>query len=270
MRKTKIVCTIGPSSSDINIMRRMITAGLDVARINMSHGEHSSHAENIKNLRIASKDVNKEVAILMDLQGPKIRVEKIRDTEGNLTFLDLKSGESWFISTTNKNNEEKRIITSYEQIYEDVKVGERVLFDDGLIEASVEEKVINSVGEKLVKIKVTVGGKLKSNKGINLPDTDVSEPSLTEKDKQDLIFGLTQDIDFIALSFVRCAADITRVKNILKIQGKDIPIISKIEMPQAVQNIDEIIAVSDGIMIARGDMAVEMGVHLVPKNYYSL
>lgn len=281
MRKSKIVCTIGPSSSDISVMKNMITSGLDVARINMSHGEHSSHATNIKNLRKASKSVNKEIAILMDLQGPKIRVEKIKTKEGIPTSLILKKGDEWFICSNPKMNkigaedlsQSKMIPTSYKAIYKDVNEGDRVLFDDGLIEAEVVGKVVKSfhvsefnfIKEELVKIRVLVGGNLKSNKGINLPDSDVSAPSLTAKDKKDLFFGLTQDIDFIALSFVRNADDILKVKKILKKNNKNIPIISKIEKPEAVKNIEEIIKVSDGIMIARGDMAVEMGVHLVPK-----
>lgn len=272
MKKAKIVCTIGPSSNNKEVMKKMINSGLDVARINMSHGEYSSHKENILNLRKASAEVNKEIAILMDLQGPKIRVEKIKDKLNFLATLNLKKGDIWFLSSERIDNqlpfdlltEKKRIPTSYKKIYDDVKKGDRVLFDDGLIQAIVEEKVKTSKKENLVKIKIIVGGLLKSNKGINLPDSNVSAPSLTEKDKKDLLFGLNEDIDFIALSFVRTPNDIVKVKNILKKYKKEIPIISKIEKPEAVKNIEEIIKVSDGIMIARGDMAVEMGAHLVP------
>lgn len=264
MRKAKIVCTIGPSSSDIKVMEEMIRAGMDVARINMSHGDHEGHAKNIKNLRLASKKVGKEIAILMDLQGPKIRVEKLWIDTGSgkeLTTKALKKDDEWHISTKNPKNFQKFIPTSYGKIYDDTKIGDRVLFDDGLIEAVVVGKVPEG---KYVTIKVKVGGVLKSNKGINLPDSKVSAPSLTNKDKEDLLFGLTQDIDFIALSFVREAKDILKVKKILESKKKLIPIISKIEKPEAVDNISSITEVSDGIMIARGDMAVEIGAHLVP------
>lgn len=267
LKKTKIVCTIGPSSSDIEVMKNLISAGMNVARINMSHGTHEAHAKNIKNLRKASKEVGKEIGILMDLQGPKIRVEKI-SMASTPTFLELNTNEEWTISAKSEFRSvssvalqfEKIIPTSYKAIAIDTKPGQRVLFDDGLIEG-----IILSTAQESVKIKITVGGKLKSNKGINLPDSEVSAPSLTDKDKKDLFFGLTQDIDFIALSFVRDAEDVSRVKDILKKKSKNIPIISKIEKPEAVKNIDAISFISDGIMIARGDMAVEMGVHLVPK-----
>jgi pyruvate kinase len=239
----------------------------------MSHGEYSSHEKNIKNLRVASTSLNQEIAILMDLQGPKIRVEKIKDKNGVPSALILLKGEKWLISAGSldqkldlDNLKLKKIIpTSYKNLFKDVNKGDRVLFDDGLIQAVVTGKKITSKNEKLVEIEILVAGSLKSNKGINLPDSDVSAPSLTEKNKKDLIFGLGQDIDFIALSFVRNAKDILRVKEILKKANKNIPIISKIEKPEAIKNIEEIIEVSDGIMIARGDMAVEVGVHLVPK-----
>lgn len=269
MRKAKIVCTIGPSSSNINIMKDMILSGMNIARINMSHGDYKSHEENILNLRKASKSLKKEIAILMDLQGPKIRVGKIQLNKESAQ-LTLKTGDFWFLSSNNNDLKKdlnelfhtKIIPTSYKKLFSDVKKGDNVLFDDGLIQAKVVEKIEK---KKLVKIEITFGGKLKSNKGINLPDSDVSAPSLTEKDRKDLIFGLSQDIDFIALSFVRNEKDVLKVKKILDKKGLKIPIISKIEKPEAVKNIDSIIQVSDGIMIARGDMAVEMGVHVVPR-----
>jgi pyruvate kinase len=265
MRRVKIVCTIGPKSSDVDVMKKMIDSGMNVARINMSHGDHATHAENIKKLREAAKKSGKEIGILMDLQGPKIRVEKLKIQVGSgweSTTKFLKQGDIWYISTKNPKDYQNFIPTSYGKIYDDTKLGNRVLFDDGLIEAQVIGKESNG---KYVKIKIHVGGELKSNKGINLPDSKVSAPSLTQKDKEDLLFGLNQDIDFIALSFVRESKDILRVKEILRSKGKNIPIISKIEKPEAVQNIESIIDVSDGIMIARGDMAVEMGAHLVPR-----
>ena len=255
MRKAKIVCTIGPSSSDIKVMERMIMAGMNVARVNMSHGTHEGHEAVIKNLRKASENTGKEIAILMDLQGPKIRVDKLDQP------LELSKGDHWYIGEKKYfPDNEKFIPTIYKNLVKDCQVGAQILFDDGLLEAKVIEK-----GVHLIKVEVVNGGLLKSNKGINLPNTKVSAPSLTEKDKEDLVFGLKQDIDFIALSFVRNASDIIKVKKILKENNKQIPIISKIEKPEAITNIEEILKESDGLMIARGDMAVEVGTHLVPK-----
>lgn len=256
MRKTKIVATIGPSSQTVEVLTALIDSGMNVARMNMSHGNYEFHQATVSNIRKASSITGKPVAILMDLQGPKIRVDKLDNP------MVLKSGESYFIGVLANKIGENYIPTVYKNLVKDCNVGDRVLFDDGLLEAEVTEK-----HEDTILVKVFTGGVLKSNKGINLPDSNVSAPSLTKKDRADLDWGLTQDIDFIALSFVRTAGDIIKVKDIIKESkiNANLPIIAKIEKPEAITNIEEIVDVADGIMIARGDMAVEVGAHLVPK-----
>ena len=258
MRRAKIVSTLGPSSNTVETIEEMIKAGLNVARINMSHGTHEGHAQVISNIRKASENLGQEVAVLVDLQGPKIRVDKLPEP------LKLETDSVWVIGTSKDKEKYPEykdcyIPTIYEKLVDDCHDGARILFDDGLILATAIEK-----DRGVYKIKVKVGGTLKSNKGINLPDCEVSAPAFTEKDREDLLFGLEQDCDFIALSFVRKKEDILDVKYLLHELKKNVPIVSKIEKPQAVDNIDEIIEVTDAIMVARGDMGVETGNHLVP------
>ncbi len=258
MRRAKIVATLGPSSNTVEMISELIKAGLNVARVNMSHGTHESHQQLINNIREASKITGREVAVLIDLQGPKIRVDKLKEP------LKLENDSEWVIGKTSdidKYPEYKDcyIPTIYENLVEDCHDGARILFDDGLMTAQAIER-----DRDVYKIKVTVGGTLKSNKGINLPDCDVSAPAFTEKDREDLHFGLKAGCDFIALSFVRKKEDILEVKYLLHKLKKNIPIISKIEKPQAVDNIEEILEATDIIMVARGDMGVELGNHLVP------
>lgn len=257
MRQAKIVSTIGPASNKVEILEKMIVAGLDVARVNMSHGTHEMHKDVIGNIRKASKNMKKEVAILLDLQGPKIRVDKLEKE------LVLKEGEEWVVGLTEKRSDylkyKNYIPTTYENLVEDCHDGAQVLFDDGLI---VGEAI--SRDNDVYRIKIKTGGVLKQNKGINLPDCIVTAHSFTEKDKKDLLFGLENDIDYVALSFVRKKEDVEEVKLFLKNLNKFIPIISKIESPQAIDNIEKIIDISDAIMVARGDMGVELGNHRVP------
>ena len=257
-RRAKIVATIGPSSNTIEMIEKLISAGMNVCRLNMSHGTHEGHAEVISNIRTASKNLNREVAILCDLQGPKIRVDKLPQN------LKLEAGAEWVIGPSHvqekypeyKNN---FIPTVYKNLVSDAHDGAIILFDDGLMEAKAFEK-----DREVLKIKIVIGGELKSNKGINLPNVNITAPSFTEKDKEDLLFGLRHDVDYVALSFVRTKECINEVKYLLHKLKKNVPIISKIEKPEAVANIDEIIKVTDCIMIARGDMGVEVGNHLVP------
>ncbi len=258
MRRAKIVATIGPSSSSKEMLTKLIENGVNVCRINMSHGTYEAHQAVIKNIREASRESGYEVAILADLQGPKIRVDKL------LVPLILESGSEWVIGSSKLQDnypeyKEKYIPTIYENLVADCHDGARILFDDGLIIAEAIAK-----DRDVYKIKVTIGGTLKSNKGINLPDCDVSAPAFTEKDREDLMFALKEGADYVALSFVRKKEDILTVKQLLHSLKVNIPIISKIEKPQAVDNIDEILAVTDMIMVARGDMGVEVGNHLVP------
>lgn len=258
MRRAKIVATIGPSSSSKEMLTKLIDAGVNVCRINMSHGTYEGHQAVIQNIREASRETGYEVAILADLQGPKIRVDKLPEP------LKLESGSEWVIGASKLKDKypeykEKYIPTIYENLVADCHDGARILFDDGLIIAEAVTK-----DRDVYKIKINVGGMLKSNKGINLPDCDVSAPAFTDKDREDLMFALKEGADYVALSFVRKKEDILAVKQLLHSLKVNVPIVSKIEKPQAVDNIDEILAVTDMIMVARGDMGVEVGNHLVP------
>jgi pyruvate kinase len=240
------------------MLEKMILAGMNAARINMSHGTYDAHEQSIKNIRQASKNVGKEIAILLDLQGPKIRVDKLPEP------LQLNDGETWVIGQSSIKDQypeyaKNFIPTIYKNLVKDAHVGARILFDDGLLVAEAIEK-----DRDVLKIKVMVGGILKSNKGINLPYVKVSAPSFTEKDREDLLFGLKQGIDYVALSFVRTAEDVLEVKSLLHTMKVQVPIVSKIEKPEALDNMESIVQVSDVIMIARGDMGVEVGNHLVP------
>ena len=257
-RRAKIVATIGPSSNSIEMIEKLITAGMNVCRLNMSHGTHASHAEVISNIRQASRNLSQEVAILCDLQGPKIRVDKLPKN------LMLEAGSEWVIGASDIMDQypeykDNFIPTVYKDLVADANDGAVILFDDGLMEAKAFAK-----DRDVLKIKIIIGGELKSNKGINLPNVNISAPSFTDKDREDLLFGLKHDVDYVALSFVRSKKCIQEVKYLLHKLRKNTPIISKVEKPEAVANIDEIIEVSDCIMIARGDMGVEVGNHLVP------
>jgi pyruvate kinase len=257
-RRAKIIATIGPTSNSLEILEKLIRSGIDAARINMSHGTHETHAQNIANVREAARRAGREIAVLLDLQGPKIRVDKL------VAPLELHAGEEWVIGPTEIKEKypqyETRFIPSvYKNLVADAHVGAMILFDDGLLEA----EAIAKEGDVL-KIRVKVGGVLKSNKGINLPNVKVSAPSYTDKDHEDLMFGLKQGVDYVALSFVRTAQDVLAVKSMLHKMKVSIPIISKVEKPEAIHHIQEIVEISDMIMIARGDMGVEVGNHLVP------
>lgn len=258
MRKAKIVGTVGPSSSSVEVLVQLINEGLNVCRVNMSHGTYEGHRQVIKNIREASKMTGYEVGILADLQGPKIRVDKLPAP------LKLEKDQVWVIGPTKFQDQYPEykdcyIPTIYEKLVDDCHDGARILFDDGLIIAEAIKR-----DRDVYKIKVLIGGHLKSNKGINLPDCDVSAPAFTDKDKEDLMFALSEGVDFVALSFVRKKEDILTVKHLLHKLKANIPIVSKIEKPQAIDNLDEILSVTDMIMVARGDMGVEVGNHLVP------
>ena len=257
-RHAKVVATLGPASSNVETISDLIRAGMNVARMNMSHGTREGHAELIANVRKASELAGLEVAVLLDLQGPKMRVDKI---PGGLV---LKKGDTWVIGPTKVQEDypeykDRFIPTTYEHLVDDCHDGARILFDDGWIVSEAVER-----DRFVYKIRVLVGGTLKSNKGINLPDSKVSGPSLTEKDREDLIFGIQHDIDYVALSFVRRKEDVLSIRDYLRQLDRDIPVISKIENRQAVDSIEEILDTTDVIMVARGDMGVELGNHLVP------
>lgn len=254
INKTKIICTIGPASSSVKILSSLIKKGMDVARLNFSHGEKKTHLEYINNVRKASKLTNVFIPIMQDLQGPKIRVGKLENKS-----IRLLSGKKIFITAKNIIGNENLISTTYKHFVNDVKKGEYILMDDGLLRLRIISKSVNEV-----ECVVMQGGILKENKGINLPDTKLSFPSLTAKDKEDLMFGLKNNINAVALSFVRKADDIIQLRKLIAKYGKSLPIIAKIERPEAIDNIDEIIDAADVIMVARGDMGVEISPEDVP------
>lgn len=253
-RKTKIVCTIGPSSNSEEMIERIILAGMDVARLNSSHGTREKHEEVIRHIHKVSKRLSRPVAILFDLQGPKIRIGKL---EKGSVYLNK---DAEFIITTDKViGTDKIVSTSYSGFTGDVDVDDIILIDDGLLRLQVIEKK-----GKEVRCKVIIGGLLRDNKGINLPWVDIGIPSLTDKDREDLMFGIEQGVDYIAISFVIRPADIREVKEIISASQKEIHVIAKIEKPQAIESIDGILKEADGVMIARGDLGVEVSPERVP------
>lgn len=250
----KIVATVGPASNSKETLTKLVHAGVNVFRLNFSHGEHSVHAEVIKMIREVNEELGSHVAILQDLQGPKIRVELVKDNG-----INIEEGQELVITTDSCEGTSQRVSTSYQNLPQDVKPGDMVLIDDGNLELTVKEVKGNDI-HCIVKY----GGILKSRKGINLPFTNVSAPALTEKDIEDLQFGIANDVDWIALSFVRTAEDMRDIKDRIAKSGKDIRVVAKIEKPEALQNIDEIIAESDALMVARGDLGVEIVMEEVP------
>ncbi len=255
MRRAKIVCTLGPASANPEMIRELMRRGLDVARLNCSHGSHEELTRMVKLVRDASTELARPVAILLDLQGPKIRIGKFPDGP-----VFVKPGEKIKITTDETVPcTATRLSTTYKELINDVKAGDRILLDDG----NVELRVLGLAGGE-VDTEVVFGGKLSNNKGMNLPGVKTSVPSLTEKDRADLMHGLELNVDYVALSFVRQPSDVREVQQLVHSQLKNTPVIAKIEKPEAVKHIDDIIAVSDGIMVARGDMAVEISPQLVP------
>jgi len=253
INKTKIIATIGPSTSSKEMLRKIIQRGVNVCRINFSHVSHLQAKEIIDNIKEVNKQIHAHTAILADLQGPKIRVGNFEKP------IKLKKGSYVYFNTTQKQPND--IFISYTNFAKDVKKGDRVLLDDGKLSLLVE----NSNGKNRVKLKVVFGGLLKSNKGVNLPNTDISLPCLTKKDKIDLNFLLEQKIEWIGLSFVRSAEDVKKLKTIIKRHKKSQAlVIAKIEKPEAINDIDNIILETDAIMVARGDLGVEVPLHKVP------
>ncbi|WP_149402316.1 pyruvate kinase [Dictyobacter arantiisoli] len=262
MRRTKIVCTIGPATESEERLEQLIRAGMNVARLNFSHGAHDVHAAVIERVRKISERLGMPVAILQDLQGPKIRVGALQQP------VSLVDGSTVTITTRTVTGTSQLIPTTYQNLPQDVKIGDRILLDDGLMELRVLE-----FNDTDVQCLVINGGLLKQHKGINLPGVNVSAPSLTEKDLEDLRFGVANDVDYVALSFVRAAKDVIEAKEHIKAlqaeyhtggRQEPIPLIAKLEKPEAVQNLDEILAVVDGAMVARGDLGVEMAPEQVP------
>lgn len=254
MPRTKIVCTLGPASEDEDTIRRMIRAGMSVARLNFSHGTHEAHAERLKLIRRLAEEEGKVVAILQDLQGPKLRVGSIED--GQVT---LKAGQRFTLTAEDVLGDRERVTAPYEDLSKDVRPGDRILLDDGKIAL----RVVDST-ETDVETEVLNGGVLSERKGVSLPGVDISLPSLMPKDQEDLTFGIAQRVDYVALSFVRQAQDILELRDLMGAMGAKIPIIAKIEKPEALANFDDILNVSNGVMVARGDLGVEMPAEEVP------
>lgn len=251
--RTKIVATVGPASSSKEILRALIKEGVDVFRINFSHGNHEDKKLVIDLIRELNNEMGTHVAILMDLQGPKIRVNKMEDN------IVLRQGHELVITTRELLGNNEIVSTSYKDLPKDVKPDERILIDDGKIELRVLE-----VRDIDIVTKVIYGGPLTSRKGINLPNSRVSAPSLTEKDLEDLEFGLKQDVNWVALSFVRKAQDINALREILNKNNSKARIVAKIEKPEALEDIDAIIEATDAVMVARGDLGVEIWMEDVP------
>lgn len=252
--RAKIVATLGPASQSKDTIRELIDAGVNVFRLNFSHGDHETHAMVIERIREVNQELRVHTSILQDLQGPKIRIGQVENGE-----VPIQPGQEIIITTKDMVGTSQMVSTTYENLSTDVSPGDMILIDDGNIELFVK-----SVKGEDVTCEVKYGGSLKSRKGINLPFTEVSAPSLTEKDIKDLAFGIEHDVDWIALSFVRHADDVRDLRARIEAKGKDIRIISKIEKPEALKNIDEIIAESDALMVARGDLGVEIVMEEVP------
>ena len=254
-RHSKIVCTIGPGTRNPRMIRKLIEAGMDVARLNFSHGSHEEHAQSFAMLREAGMAKEKPLAILADLQGPKIRTGALAGG-GTVT---LRSGQSFVITTAKVLGDSTRVSTIFKPLPKEVKAGDRILLSDGLIELRVEK-----VRHPEVHCRVVNGGILGENKGINLPGVKLHVPALTPKDRADLRFALKHGADYIAVSFVRRAADVELAKSLIRRMGMNVPVIAKIEKPEAIENLEEILQVAEGVMVARGDLGVEMNPERVP------
>ena len=254
-RRAKIVCTIGPVSDSEEMIRDLMRLGMDVARLNFSHGTHEQHAVVIERLRKAATELNRSICILQDLQGPKIRTGRLKFN----TPVALRKGQTITITPKDVEGTTEVIATTYQNLADDVKPGERILLSDGRIELVVRE-----VRDGAVVCEVMNGGMLRENQGINLPATHVSIPSLTEKDLRDLEFGLKHGVDLVAISFVRTVNDVVRAQNAIAAYRSEVGLIAKLEKPQAIENLDGILDAAVGVMIARGDLGVEVAPEKVP------
>jgi pyruvate kinase len=253
LRKTKIICTIGPSTSSYEMLMSMYEAGMNVVRINMSHGSHDTHKKVIKSIKSINQKIKDAIPILLDLQGPEIRTGTLQND------LQLKEGDIITVSVRPEDVERSSFSIDYEDLINTVKEGEMITVDNGLINLEILKK-----DQGTLQCKVIHGGMLKSKRHVNLPGIRVNLPSITEKDKKDVLFGIEQEVDFIALSFVREAIDVLQLKELLGSKANKIKIVSKIEDQQGINNIEEIIDVSDAIMVARGDLGVEINLDELP------
>jgi pyruvate kinase len=255
LKRTKIVATLGPASSNETMIKKMYKNGLDVCRLNFSHGDYDVHKANIDIIKKVNEELNSNIAILADLQGPKLRVG-VMENEG----VEINEGDKIIFTTNKCVGTKEKVYMTYQNFPKDVQPGEAILIDDGKLKVVVD----TTNGDDEVVCIVEHGGILKSKKGVNLPNTKISLPSLTEKDRNDLEFILTQNVEWIALSFVRSAKDIIELKDILKAHGSNSRVIAKIEKPEAIDDIDAIIEATDAIMVARGDLGIEVPYQDVP------
>ena len=255
MKRTKIVATIGPASAPKETLMQMVKAGVDVIRLNFSHAAYDAHKSAIDNIRAIDQELGTNTAILADLQGPKLRIGEVENNG-----VELINGDNIVITTTAQVGTAERVSTNYKTFAADVKPGEAVLLDDGKLHL----EVLSTNGKDEVICKIIHGGTLSSKKGINLPNTKISLPCLTEKDLADLDFALDHDVDWIGLSFVRSARDIIELKHIIKDREKHSRVVAKIEKPEAIDDIDDIIRETDALMVARGDLGVEIPMEKVP------
>ena len=255
-RRTKIVATIGPATESEEIISELIKAGVTTFRLNFSHGDHDDHAERIKIIRKVSNDLDLNIGILQDLQGPKIRLGRFKDGP-----IKVKKGDLFTLTSKEVDCNNKIANVTYEKLLEEISLGKRILLDDGRVEMIVEN--INKP-DNLLECRVTVGGVLSNNKGVNFPDVQLSVKALTEKDKKDLQFGLSAGVDWIALSFVRNPSDINEIKDLINEFGYSTPVVAKIEKFEAIDQIDSVLPLCDGVMVARGDLGVEMPPEEVP------
>ncbi len=254
-RRTKIVCTLGPATDRGEVLRRLVRAGMDVARLNFSHGTREEHVRRIARVRAEAAAARRTVAVLQDLQGPKLRIGGLASPSG----VRLEPGRTLTLAPGSFKGDAKCVATSYARLARTVRPGDRVLVDDGALEL----RVVRTEGPAVIT-RIVRGGLLRPHKGMNLPGCEVAAPALTAKDRQDLRVGLEHGVDFIALSFVRGPHDLRSLKRILRDAGKSVPVIAKLERPQAIRNLAGILAESSGVMVARGDLGVEMSVEVVP------
>lgn len=256
MKKTKIVCTMGPNTNDKDLMRKLVESGMDIARFNFSHGDHEEQKSRMDMLKDIREEVGSPVAILLDTKGPEIRTGLLRDGKK----VNLEEGQIFTLTTEVIEGDERKVSITYDGLVEDLEIGKTILIDDGLIELKVKE-----LTDTEIVCTVVNGGELGQRKGVNVPNVPVRLPALTQKDREDIIFGVEQGVDFIAASFVRSAEGILEIKELLKeCNAPYIPIVAKIENAEGITNIDEILQCADGIMVARGDLGVEIPPQEVP------
>jgi pyruvate kinase len=253
VRKTKIICTIGPATESYDMLKKMAQAGMNVVRLNMSHGDHASHAKVIKAIKTLNKELQHPIPLLLDTQGPEIRTGTLKND------LELKRGDIISVSARADDVESTSLNINYHDLINDVKIGDKITVDNGIINLEVLE-----IQGRVMRCKVLDGGRLKSRRHVNLPGIRVNLPAITTKDRDDILFGMKQEVDFIALSFVREANDIRELRKLLGSKADKIKIIAKIEDQEGVKNIEEIVAAADGVMVARGDLGVEINIEDLP------